>query len=473
MNEDDRNSNRSFVNCKWLDYPGRLVASADAERETLSNDFDPVVLVPFVDGDTKSLFALGRDSIANLSFYSSGVGGSFSETRRATVNSNIIQSAVTYNDGTDDYVYGIDNTGDVLRVLARSPYTVEDDYDNAGTSGGQQLIGYHPVTDKVYHMSNYDLRSISGTTLEGKILDAPSSFSYHEMVAYKDRMVFFASRTGETGLASIFYDVINAPNSIDDVVAIGAFDILTAGVIDGRLAVLGIEPDPRNDSECAGYIKLKLWDGGKFRDASPGIQFGLASTIKKRGSSDGKYMYYGFSGEDEINAPGVYRFAANGEVKCMGAPTDLETTSEGSISDVVSVGGTVVVAYDTDSAHRLAQFFSNSGTADHEDESVYITNFLEDPYETKHLTSLAVSFEPLTSNQVVTVSYRTNPTESFTEILNASFAADGAIDRKQVVFNNADVLPEFKEVQFRITSEENAKITSARYRVDFINDDHE
>ena len=483
MGLDERDDRYCVLREKVLDKRG-LFPSADFEPETLSNGFEPQKLI-YGSGN----WAIGKDDNHDIAFYSINTGSSFSETYRGGHASDDLADAIYYNDGvSEDLIYGIDTSGDVF-TFNTSTYIYTSGVHTSFATGGGQLVQYHPSTDNLYYISGYKIYKQNGTTFSGTLKTLPNNFTYKKMIAYKDWMLIIAENNTTNEINAFFYDIINEPNFFDNNKFIGFGNYLGGGVLEGVFTCLISVNQRFNSKEQSGGIQIKQFNGSQFKlkNSLKAIRNQVHQSNRTHNEyCDGGYLYIGFN--DWTIYPGIYRINVYGEVVSLGKPDNFNPISNsGKFICIIKYMEDMVVGYkENNGEYKLAQISDYSGSEnDLREPFTYIEGFHGDTTVTKQLRSFTVSFTMTEINfneEVVKVYYRiidpynidneVDEINSWTQILEYDYDIDGQADIKTVTMENAiNTLPEYKEIEFKITGEKGANITGAKFQSQAIKDD--
>ncbi len=452
----------AVLRSKWLDFKDRLYPVVDIEDESLSNSFEPRYLLPS--------YAIGEDSTHKIAVYTYSVGSSSSTTFKAgNSTSDNAKGAVNYNNGTDELIYIVTSRGD-LDTYNPSTTTYTENVHTENSSD-DQYITVHPSYDDLFFITNKDVFRLSKGTYDGKVFDLPDNNEIFGFFPYGDNLVFI-TKTPEGVVRASAWDCDSTNTAFNWSYEIGRGRPLTAGISNGKIVVVLHTGDASNQKEYEGELKIMVYYGGRFveKNSIPTLDSGFYSKMYRRWYSDGEYVYGLIGYDGHIIKPGVYRFSSSGEIVCR--VTHPDVTNEEYYAVSFSQSGNediMVVAFKKDNGtDYLGQVYDSSGSSysDFQEDSEYITGFLENGYDDKQLTEFYVDFEKIhTGEEEGHFYYRTSDEDSWVEIGKVDYDIDGEIDRihfKRLL--SGAVLPDFKKIQFKLTSREGLNITGAGYK---------
>jgi hypothetical protein len=462
MGLDERNSKYAQTRVGFIDKIG-LFPMAEIEVETLSNTFEPKVIV---EGD--GTWAFGEDVTDDLSVYDITTGSSLSESRVAGAAGSL-EDAVFYNDGTGDYIYGIESNGSIFTFNTTTEVLTTGVHSTSGTGGGER-VSYCDIDDRLYFYSDNQIFRLNGTTWEGSVKTLPSTYELKEMFPYKDKMVFIMSSNSTSQIKAFFWD--RSASTFSSIVNIGNGFYVGSGVVSGKIAVAINKIEVYNSKENKGTIEYLFFNGGSFilKNSIKSVNHQtVTKTVKTH--CDGESLYIPLT--DESKYPAIYRFRSDYSISGM---TQFGTEVDNVYSVSTNSGGLQMAYTDTSNVFKIGQIADNSGTdGDFGEQSIYISEMFGDPTVSKQMTDIVLSFtktEVAFDNSELQLYYRlvdpydiddtTDEAASWILIGEYEYSVNGAKDR--IVFSRTSTaLPHFKEIQFKIVTKRGLNIINGYF----------
>ena len=400
-----------------------------------------------------------------------------------------------------DAVYG----NDEIHLLARSGAPLEFykvNYDattvtsigsQAGTmSGGRALFDglyyFYFFADKIYRQLNSDVH----TLVFNDTASLPDSVD-----VFGDRIVLFFTPGNTIKVA--FWDKADT-DLYDKVVNIKNATFIAGGTVDGALVLLKGVGNSTNIHERNGEIVAGVFDGEKF-ERTNSIKAGSKTVTFKESAIGDEVMVVALASNDNSHNEILYnnfilKVNKKGEIEVMHT---LATTDDVTSLDIhydymtfglrgVS-GGSPTYYHNADSVSAYGSYVNYANAE-------YITNFLNNPYNTHKLQNLAIVFEKLfdagASEEKIIISYRVSERDDFTVLatITAENVKDNVDSRmsqtaKDAEYNDDTVglthqvymnelmpdgtsLPEFNEIQFKFELSEGFSVIDAWYYYDYI-----
>lgn len=151
-------------------------------------------------------------------------------------------------------------------------------------------------------------------------------------------------------------------------------------------------------------------------------------------------------------------------------PNNDTALTSGTLEGFYIVGDYVLIAYISSSAYGLSK--TNDSAAFTATTSIWETTILNlgDSSATKKLLSVTAMTEALPSAGQIVVKYKKDEETSFTTIQTNT--TDDSISKTSVnIESSGAILPQFKEITFRVESIGNAVVTGLKFKAEFIDKD--
>jgi hypothetical protein len=328
---------------------------------------------------------------------------------------------------------------------------------------------------------------------------------------YGDQMVLFGQDLARKDIYIVFWDKSNSTVFDKRIIEKNA-RFIAGGVVDGRLMLIKAIGNSTNLKETGGRISVTVYDGEKFVEIN---SIKVASDLTKRSgfrrhqSSGNGVFAFGVTGNEDDQNPELYqnylyKVYADGRIETL-------WSAEGDSSYVVNVGYEEIAFVQSNldfssGAASLTQLIltnkdTSNGYADYEnfDETVYITNFLNEPYNFHKLDSFAVAFEKLfeqtdpeadpVTGEELDVYYRVSERDEFELLMNVTvekvknnvnvnrdqsdeYESDtvGLPEQRYMITSLPDdtPLPSFNEIQFKFVSKRGFSIIGAWYGYSYL-----
>lgn len=336
-------------------------------------------------------------------------------------------------------------------------------------------------------------------------------FRPDEFDFYGDQMVFFGQDLYRKDIYITFWDKSNSTVFDKRIIEKNA-RFIAGGVVDGRLMLIKAIGNSTNLKETGGRISICLYDGEKFVEVN---SIKIASELTQRSgyrrhqsSGNGVFVFGITSNEDDQNPElyknYVYKVYADGRIETL-------WSAEGDSSFMVHVGYEEIALVQSNldfssGAANLTQIIltnkdTSNGYDDYEnfDETVYITNFLNEPYNFHKLEGFAVAFEKLfeqtdteadpVTGEELDVYYRVSERDDFTLLMNVTvekvkdnvnanrdqsteYASDelGLPEQRYMITQMPDgsPLPEFNEIQYKFVLKRGFSLIGAWYGYSYL-----
>ena len=456
----------AVLRSKWLDYKNRLFPTADLSAVQTPNSFVPTKLV--ITSDFPSTYALGADSTDGIAVYHldpENGSPSIAYTKKTGSGgvSSAVADAVFYDNGTDKLIYIIKENGNIDTYNIDTDAYVVDLITESGTH--EQLMTVQPNYDDLFFVTDREVYRQSKGIYDGKVFDLPVGQAVLGMFSFQDKLVFVTQNALQEIIVSA-WDTDSTNTAFSWSHNLGTWRALTAGVIDGKITVVTHLSDSEN-REYGGTLVVHQYTGGGFKKmnsiTTDSPQF--ASFNYDDWFCDGTFLYAGVVDDDDVS--GIYKFGSDGSIVFS---TTFDFNS-GQVLDMAnansSTGFRFLVSYFDNSDYYIAQFLNvGSSYSAYLVTSEYITGFLEDSYSKKKLKEFFLDFQKLNAGEEEGhFYYRVDEEDSWTELGQVDYDIDGEIDRidfKRLL--SGAVLPDFKTIQFRFTSQFGLNITGAGYK---------
>lgn len=467
----ERTQSGASLRAKWVTPSDVLQPKTDVNHVTppTAPTVQPMVWV----NAEGSSYILAEDA-ANLNLLITRISSSGTATEEVDspdVSEVSSQGATFYPD--QGYISMIDGGGD-YHTYDTGTNTLNTDV--ATDSGaGEQAIIYDPSIKAVWYTTNNQIhRDLSGTVTQD-LFALSSAMNRIILANYLSYLAIIAWYGDDEIVRVHFWDKDIGNNVYDKVIDVDSGRLLGSGVLDGKLTVVMAKPQS-NSRQALSKITSYQYNGGDSFTEKDSILVKNDSTVSSStaSSADGKKIYIATETEENLeHTAGVYEVNSLGQISVS---MTIEDTGVGgkvyAIASAPNYEGELLVAYSdtTDSTisygitERTDRDSGDSGFF--ADPSTYRTQMIGDGFTDKKLVAFNLGFEDLdaTFDQKITVSYRLKPDGAWTEIDSFDHTSDGAISSKQIVNISSTVpLPEFKEIQFQLESENGAVITHASY----------
>ena len=319
---------------------------------------------------------------------------------------------------------------------------------------------------------------------------------------YNDQMVIFAEEAGN--IVILFWDKSDA-DLFDKRIIVKNARLIAGGVVNGRLMLVKGIGNSSNIKENEGEIVVCGYDGEKFARLNS-IKAGQKDTAYTGINSVGigsEVMVFAVTDNDgdhntELYNNHIYKIYEDGAIEVLVLP-DEATYGEARVVRVFynfilfATNGTV-----SEEPHIYINENTDDDYGDYENfnESVYITNFLNNPYNLHRLEAVEVAFEKLfeqttadPTGEQLDIYYRVSERDSFTllgevtvqkvkENVNANrdqsteYASDvlGLPEQRYQIDKMPDesALPEYNEIQFKFVSKRGFSVIGAWYKYSYL-----
>lgn len=352
-----------------------------------------------------------------------------------------------------NWLYMLISGTTIIRCNTTAASAFNDSYQTmAYTTAVQPVL--HPVDDIAYFFGNntiYSLDDPDGTGAGWNTeISIPSNMDIVSACAYGNYLAIAAVTNGDYGKKSFVYLWDRDSISWNDVIDFGSGEIMRLACLDNKLiAIVDSYPNmvirEANGLTCKelNFIKSNL---------GANLSINCSQVVNNR-------LYFSIDLDGDNARNGIWAVDSNGKLAL-----------ELQVSDADSYEGFYFDNYYWWIAH------SNDGSVDRTESSsgaptsVYESLIFGDTNINKKLLSVGVMTEPLTFNgNYIKLEYRTRETGTYVEIFTKGTRYYTYLDA--VTHETAstgisiyDNLPEFREIQFRITSTNGDAITGLVFK---------
>lgn len=322
---------------------------------------------------------------------------------------------------------------------------------------------------------------------------------------YNDQMVIFSQQSND--ISVLFWDKSDA-DLFDKRILIKNARLIAAGVVEGRVIVVKGVGNGSNPKEFKGRIVVTVYDGEKFVEINS-IKAGDDETEYVRvtgvGVGSNRMVFSIDSNLDTANIDlyqnFIYEVRGDGAIEVVDQP---DTVTYGDVT-IVRLFYDFVLYVQQGAGAQNPRIMINRSTddefGDYEDytESVYITNFLNNPYNFHKLDAFAVAFEKIfeqtdagatpPTGEELDVYFRVSERDDWTLLMNVTaekikdnvnvnrdqsteYASDvlGLPEQRYMVVNLPDEspLPEFNEIQYKFVLKRGFSLLGAWYGYSYL-----
>lgn len=239
----------------------------------------------------------------------------------------------------------------------------------------------------------------------------------------------------------------------------------------------GLDQNPKEEDSI---MEVRRWSGTGWRDLNAIKVVDQPNYLAHAIDDDSLVLSFQGSGNNQpdLFQDYVYRVYWDGSIEVIynsgpqGANNEIETIDidYGEVR-MIHQNGEIVEHQDIQTTYNTYTDY---------DDTIYITNFLNNPYNKHKLDSFGMSFEKLTANQRIVVSYRVSDRDDWTQMADidedtvkdfVNHNKDARDDRDQIIYISKiqglvdpdNRLPEFYEIQFKFESYGGFSIINAWY----------
>jgi len=459
------------------DYPTSL-SSTDILRDIIGTEQDGY--------DRKVIIDVG----SNLEIYDVG-----SDVLKKTMVGKSYDCGCFGEDGIHIIV---DNT-DVYRL---------EHVNNNVTSIGTLPSGDNPIiaiNDGLYYWY------LSPTEIYKQLDDGSPTIAFNDVGAtplfadvYNDQLVIFTQKGNSINV--FFWDKSDT-DLFQKRITINNANIISGGVVDGRLMLVKSVGNSSNTKERNGEIVVTAFDGEKFERLNSIKAGNKAVTYMDVKSSDtgNEVMVVALKSNKDTHNETLFqnyvlKIRNNGNIETLYIPDD---TVHGDIEIVRVTYNYIILGMQHEGSFAPMLFTNELNDDDYGDyqdfnDSVYVTEFLNNPFNKHKLDSFSVAFEklfsPVTANtgEKLVVSYRVSERDDFTELLtitsedvkddidarmsqtdkDSNYNDDTVGLRNQIYtitkLPDGSPLPQYNEIQFKYESYKGFSVIGSWYRYEYL-----
>lgn len=433
--------------------------------------------------DIKVIVESGTD----VKFYNLGSN----TTSNTTLTAKDYECGAFGNDGVyavmdDDHVYKVQhvnsNTSDAGTFLEARPHL----------GGFDGLYYWWLSNNEIYKQLGGD----APTVAFNNIGLTPRFFDF-----WNDQMVIFCEDA--SGIVVLFWDKSDL-DLFDKRIFIPNAKLIAAGINNGTLQVVKSVGNSSNSKERDGEIVVTAYDGEKFvRQNSIKAGDRTVEYVKNTGVGIGsEVILFSVDGNfdthnEELYQNYIYKIQSDGAIEvqwlddAVSGDVDIVRVFYNFIlyatSGLGAVAPRIFINEDNDDSYNGYSEFNNS---------TYITNFLNNPYNLHKLDGFAVAFEKLfeqttedPTGEELDIYYRVSERDDFTLLGNVTvekvkdyvnargdqsteYASDvlGLPEQRYMISKMPDdsALPEFNEIQFKFVSKRGFSIIGAWYLYSYL-----
>jgi hypothetical protein len=321
---------------------------------------------------------------------------------------------------------------------------------------------------------------------------------------YNDQMVIYGQQGKD--VVVLFWDKSDT-DLFDKRILVKNSRLIAGGVVDGRVMLVTAVGNGSNPKEFKSRMVVNAYDGEKFVEINS-IKCDSSIDYERETSQAVGVDRIIFSVENNIDTANtdlykdfIYEVRADGAIEVVAEP---DVTTYGDVHVVRIFFDNIVYAHTGVGAQPpliMRQYTGNDNYDDYEDftDTEYITNFLNNPYNSHKLEAFAVAFEKLyeqtdtgvdpVTGEELDVYYRVSERDDWTQLMNVTvekvkdnvnanrdqsteYASDtqGLPEQRYQVSQMPDEspLPEFNEIQFKFVLKRGFSIIGAWYGYDYI-----
>ncbi len=368
-----------------------------------------------------------------------------------------------------------------IGLLTNANPTFTDTYKAIAYTNVAQPI-HHKADDCAYFFEDNNVHRLNDTTFDGgtltPVLVLPTNMKIIGAAAYGNYLAIVCApiELGATNSVMYLWDRDSSLTTLTSKIDLGMSEVIhVCEAEDGGIWITQQARRTSGITSLNNYITVKYYNGYFLTLEIPvkNVQDYFSSINLTGNSVEERGVFY-FPAEIITTGAAETRnviFAARrrGErIELMAEHEITGVTANQNINGIFSVGGIWFISYDT-AAQTLQQRVASTFATGTYESRIFNDG---DASLTKKLIGITVMTSPMPITSTISLYYRKDEETAWTLIFTQTATAAGSVSHSAINIEASGAnLPQYKEIQFKITSQVGSEITAFKYRSEVLDRD--